>query len=462
MKKPYSLSKIILIFFLFTIPYTITGQPGKIVFPATASTSALNPDGNFWTTKTSSPFLLNEEIESELNWQHVFQLENEPTGDNSPGGPCGIDDIVDVFGLQKAAYYTIVNPDSSVSLSGDEYFCFRLRTGSNPNPATFGFSVLIDIDNAFSNDGKCEYDDTNAVVGNMGFEVEIRVVNGGGVKGVYLDDVNGLIAGINREIYSLKTNSLISEALYGNGCTTPIFYDFSIPFSDLATWFNMDLQTPVRMAFMTTVNGQTGLANFSSDIGGIDDAKYLNDDEGLIDLICGHIASPLPVELLDFNVKNQNSRIHINWSTLTEINNDYFIVEKSKDAIIWNEIEKVNGAGNSNQILTYKIIDPIPFNGINYYRLRQVDFDGTTSFSKITSINYINEEEISFFPNPATNTLFFNKPPDSVLIYDTKGKLVLHTSNLQNQVDLGNLSQGLYVLNIINNTNTNNYKLIIQ
>lgn len=103
--------------------------------------------------------------------------------------------------------------------------------------------------------------------------------------------------------------------------------------------------------------------------------------------------TPLPVLLLDFSGENQDKINHLLWSTATEINNDYFNVERSDDGISFNTIGRVNGHGNSNQVINYSFDDKYYTERINYYRLKQVDFNGVFKYSETISV----KSENSFF-----------------------------------------------------------------
>ncbi len=94
---------------------------------------------------------------------------------------------------------------------------------------------------------------------------------------------------------------------------------------------------------------------------------------------------PLPISLLEFKGKQVGNKIKLEWTTLTETSNDYFsILESPHNLEYWYLIDNVDGAGNSNQQLSYTFIDPNPKNGINYYVLTQTDYDGTrTQFGPI-------------------------------------------------------------------------------
>ena len=110
----------------------------------------------------------------------------------------------------------------------------------------------------------------------------------------------------------------------------------------------------------------------------------------------------LPIELIYFNSIMNEDRVEISWATASEINNDYFIVERSEDAMDWVEVIKVSGAGHSVSIIDYFEIDNEPLRGLSYYRLTQVDFDGEQeTFNIIPVENAIKGEGImNIYPNP--------------------------------------------------------------
>ncbi|MBL7934273.1 MAG: T9SS type A sorting domain-containing protein [Bacteroidia bacterium] len=114
-----------------------------------------------------------------------------------------------------------------------------------------------------------------------------------------------------------------------------------------------------------------------------------------------YTASPLPIELISFNAIMNGNKVDINWTTATEINNDYFVIEKSKNGINFETLTKLDAAGNSTSIINYTDVDLNPYTGISYYRLKQIDFNGTFSYSKIEAVNYKSDNNgISIFPNP--------------------------------------------------------------
>ncbi len=96
---------------------------------------------------------------------------------------------------------------------------------------------------------------------------------------------------------------------------------------------------------------------------------------------------PLPITLLDFTAKYIGPKtVAIQWSTASEVNNDYFTIQRSSDGIHFTDIQIVDGAGNSSMIQAYNDIDDDALDGISYYRLKQTDYDGQFSYSKIVTV----------------------------------------------------------------------------
>ena len=114
-------------------------------------------------------------------------------------------------------------------------------------------------------------------------------------------------------------------------------------------------------------------------------------------------SNPLPIQLLSFNVEKASKEAFCKWTTVSEENNDYFTIERSIDKINAEAIGKVNGAGNSSEILNYTFTDNAPLSGLSYYRIRQTDFNGKTTASAWKSIDFaVAPQHLALFPNPAS------------------------------------------------------------
>lgn len=122
-----------------------------------------------------------------------------------------------------------------------------------------------------------------------------------------------------------------------------------------------------------------------------------------LDLLTGSQA--LPIELIDFSVKEKNDNVLIEWATATEKNNDYFTIEKSIDRKKWSEVAKVDGQNNANQTTYYSYFDKEKSLARTiYYRLKQTDIGGVSTLSAIQSV-IMNQEllELAVYPNPSSD-----------------------------------------------------------
>ena len=114
--------------------------------------------------------------------------------------------------------------------------------------------------------------------------------------------------------------------------------------------------------------------------------------------------TPLPVTLLFFDATASQNQVNLSWSTASEVNNDYFTIERSQNAVDFSPVLRIKGAGNSTQHLSYAAIDPGPLPGRSYYRLRQTDFDGTTEIFQMVPVtaNVSLTHDLVLYPQPAT------------------------------------------------------------
>lgn len=187
--------------------------------------------------------------------------------------------------------------------------------------------------------------------------------------------------------------------------------------------------------------------------------------------------SGLPVSLLDFNGVCKENMIELDWQTASEINNDYFEVEKAKNAVNFIPIGRVYGNGNSSVIQQYNFQDLEPNNGVAYYRLKQVDFNGDVDYSSIIAMNSCNGLEFevtNLYYNSQQHEIVINlivKNSSKVLIklIDVQGKLILNhiISVGENQQEirlpiLGGISSGVYVINLVTDNFVANRKLYIS
>ncbi len=170
-------------------------------------------------------------------------------------------------------------------------------------------------------------------------------------------------------------------------------------------------------------------------------------------LINNCTATPLPVDFLYFNSKERSDEIELNWATSSEKNNAFFEVEHALNSANFKVIGKINGNNNSNEIRDYHFTHFAPKSGVNYYRLKQIDFNGKISYSKIISHEWatINEAAIKIFPNPIqdfASVNLQNKLNARLTIYRLDGKLIksFSVSGNTDQVDFTFLKPGMYLI----------------
>jgi|GEM_PF-2578821 len=172
----------------------------------------------------------------------------------------------------------------------------------------------------------------------------------------------------------------------------------------------------------------------------------------------------LPVTLLSFTGNVNGTTNLLAWETASEKNNRCFLMQRSHDAMLFETIGKVNGAGNSSSVIHYSFSDNHPHTGLNYYRLEQMDDDGNTSFSK--TISLVNHKssfaDLIVFPNPANELINLQSPMeyDHIVITDSRGNVLISTSH-HNTMDVSGWGNGIYTLNAFSGTGYSSVKFSI-
>lgn len=184
----------------------------------------------------------------------------------------------------------------------------------------------------------------------------------------------------------------------------------------------------------------------------------------------------LPVELISFEAKEESGTVALMWITESELNNDFFIVQRSPDGREFNPIAKVFGAGTSNERHTYYATDLYPYDGISYYRLLQQDFDGTVTYSKIVGVSItVNEDHAArVFPNPVIKRTelylrYYNQINETATLtyIDSKGiEVRTERVNLtigQNELTLAPdfKSAGVYILLVKTHAGVKSLRLVV-
>lgn len=202
----------------------------------------------------------------------------------------------------------------------------------------------------------------------------------------------------------------------------------------------------------------------------------LTNNQGFTFGTSNKMGSPLPVQLTSFYTEVDDNREFVKciWNTASEYNSDYFTVEKSRDAIQWEEVGSISAAGNCNSEKTYLMYDYKPATGITYYRLKQTDFGGKSYYSAITTANIseLLNNELIIYPNPIkkskkyANLKFEDNTLISLVEILSLGGQVVKTYNGNNSnkiaIDINELDIGTYIIRVNTKNQVYTKRLLIE
>ena len=176
--------------------------------------------------------------------------------------------------------------------------------------------------------------------------------------------------------------------------------------------------------------------------------------------ILGSIGTPLPVNFTNFSVAKEGSKVRLRWATSTERNNASFVVQRRTPASGWVAIGSVPGSGNSNSVRNYSFADEQPANGVNLYRLQQVDTDGTARFSDQRRIDFSATNSVVVYPVPVLNSFTLDLASagqylnTEAQVVDASGKTAFRfrITNVKQQVPVSHLTSGVYFIRLADGT----------
>ena len=266
--------------------------------------------------------------------------------------------------------------------------------------------------------------------------------------------INGVLDSQKSRTSNISALPSDAKMYMGNWAAYPRRFDGSI--DEVSIW-NIALTTTQLSNIKSNPESVTG-ANY--DATGL--IGYWNFDDGTAaDLTAsandGTIGSDvvLPVELINFKANYNRDKVYLNWQTASELNNDYFVVEKSLDKSIedanWEEVVRVKGAGTINTISNYGITDDnVNTNDkVIYYRLKQVDYDGKFAYSNIVAVSLQDVQDFQVYPNPSVGVFkvrgFSDNFTSSVDVYNNLGQLVYTIVAKNNvEIDISSQPSGIY------------------
>ena len=181
----------------------------------------------------------------------------------------------------------------------------------------------------------------------------------------------------------------------------------------------------------------------------------------------------LPIELLDFQAVKRGDDVELVWETITEINNDFFTIERLDEYGNWQPLGNVQGAGTTSEKQYYSFWDFEPLSGTNYYRLKQTDFNGEYEYSKVRAVEFGPASGISMkvIPNPNRGNFDVNINSGNdlelqMMLIDETGRLVRNTTHRSidgnHHFYFGDLASGTYLLKAVTNNFVETRRVIVQ
>lgn len=308
---------------------------------------------------------------------YIFEL-------NKPGGQTTVNNNMNVFGnlkLVSGIVYTtpsakIIVEDNATTTNasdisfisgpiqkkGNDAFLFPVGKGNNYQPVGMNVGSGAQVTDAFT----AEYFYVNPVT-------------------VYGNNLGPGLQHISHCEYWIldkdagNSQKNVTLTWDGNSCGVTVLSDLRVARFNTIQWVD---------------EGNSGT---TGSVGGGTVTSNVTTGYGPFTLASVNTENPLPVSLLNFNARYNGKEVKLTWVTASEINNQYFTVERSKDGTHFETVFTQPGAGNSTELLSYYGLDSKPMNGISYYRLKQTDFDGTSTWTDLVPVR-IKDESIVIGP----------------------------------------------------------------
>ncbi|MCB0707061.1 MAG: T9SS type A sorting domain-containing protein [Saprospiraceae bacterium] len=273
-------------------------------------------------------------------------------------------------------------------------------------------------------------------------------------------------------IFASQGGSLLQSVEFHTSCSQPLSADDQYGANELiellmADGFVCSGESGIDHIPYNVLNGPYGPFSYT----GNTLINIVDDNDPTAGTYCYEIPLPpvctaVPIELTYFEAYRERNAVNLDWQTLTEVDNEGFEVYRSRDGNTWEMIDFVEGAGTSFEELNYQYVDNKPNPGWNYYRLRQVDYDQSFTWTKIEGVLFKQEEgALTIFPNPTDGEFQYILPQEVfqgatmlVKVYNSTGSLLLSdqvSGAAQGSLDLSGLANGVYL--IVISTGQNNY-----
>ncbi len=173
--------------------------------------------------------------------------------------------------------------------------------------------------------------------------------------------------------------------------------------------------------------------------------------------------NPLPVQLIHFSTSPNRDGVMLSWLTASEINNRHFVIEKGKDGILFEELGRVDGAGTTSTINSYQFTDKNPYEGLQYYRLVQHDYDGRKEVSRMVAVRWNSMVDFHVYPNPTRGEIYANISPS---LAGQKGSIIINNANgklhFEKNIEFDETTNGIKLLSSKESLKPGNYLITLN
>lgn len=263
----------------------------------------------------------------------------------------------------------------------------------------------------------------------------------------YTTDLTMLTSGVTLSLLTGSKELQVTSTKISNSATT-----FSTTTNSGAASGSVLVTTPnggvtsLQLRLLLRIGANSGAPTQAGGAGG----------DGFLLGVSQRTPTPLPVTLVDFTAQPAGQAVALRWTTASELRNDYFAIERSLDGTSFQAIGQVRGRGTNGFGAQYSFLDAgFPAQGAGYYRLRQVDVDGVSTYSPVRVVPLAAITTVlplSLSPNPATDLLVLDltalsTSPWQVRLFDTRGREVLHqelAGGQAHRVSVAALPSGVY------------------
>jgi len=196
------------------------------------------------------------------------------------------------------------------------------------------------------------------------------------------------------------------------------------------------------------------------------DGNYVSFETGSAVYTNNGCSAPIimPVETKYLNVYKKGKTIELVWATASETNNDFFTIERSADGSTYEAIGTIKGAGNSSREISYEFTDKAPLKGLNYYRIKQTDFDGKYSYSEVRSVRFTDASTITVSPRTTEGRIHVTTDMENyeVTVITASGASVrtLNGLSADQSISIEDLQPGIYFIRVSGGTHSETVRVI--